>query len=68
MTWKPTEDTNHLTQKPLDPGSTPGAAMLDGSFILATSAVHIITMKVPTGLLGLTQVKVILNSLIHTIR
>ena len=37
--------------------------MLDGSFILATSAIHLITV-VLSDLLGLTQVKVTLNSLI----
>ena len=47
-----------------DPGSILGAAMLDGSFILATSAIHLITV-VPACLLGLTQAKVALNSLIH---
>ena len=36
-----------------DLGSIPGAAMLDGSFILATSAIHLITV-VPACLLGLT--------------
>ena len=35
-----------------DPGSIPGAAMLDGSFIMATSAIHLITV-VPACLLGL---------------
>ena len=35
-----------------------------GSFILATSAIHLITV-VPACLLGLTQAKVALNSLIH---
>ena len=40
------------------------AAMLDRSFVLATSAIHIITM-VPACLSGLTEAKVTLNSLIH---
>ena len=39
-------------------------AMLDGSFFLATSAIHLITI-VPACLLGLTEVEVALNSLIH---
>ena len=34
------------------------------SFILTTSAIHLTTM-VPACLLGLTQAKVLLNSLIH---
>ena len=38
--------------------------MLDGSFILATSAIRLITV-VPARLLGLTLAKVTLNSLIH---
>ena len=38
----------------VDPGSIPGATMLDGSFILATSTIHLIT-KVPACLLGLTS-------------
>ena len=38
--------------------------MLDGSFILATSAIRLITM-VSDCLLGLTLAKVMLNSLIH---
>ena len=42
-----------LRQETLDSGSIPGAAMLDGSFILATSAVRLITV-VPACLLGLT--------------
>ena len=40
------------------------AGLLDGSFILATSALHLITV-VPACLLGLTLAKVMLNSLIH---
>ena len=47
-----------------DRGSIPGAALLDRSFILATSAIHLITM-VPARLLGLTQAKVALNSSMH---
>ena len=42
----------------------PGASTLDGSFILATSAIHLITM-VPACLFGLTKAKVVLDSLIH---
>ena len=42
-----------LGSEPLDPRSIPGAAMLDGSFILAASAIHLITV-VPACLLGLT--------------
>ena len=38
--------------------------MLDGSFILATSAIHLITV-VSACLLGLTKVKVTLNTFIH---
>ena len=38
--------------------------MLDGSFILATSAIRLITV-VPASLLGLTKAKMTLNSLIH---
>ena len=38
--------------------------MLDGSFILATSVIHLITV-VPACLLGFTKAKVMLNSLIH---
>ena len=38
--------------------------MLDGSFILATSAIRLITV-VPARLLGLTLAKVTLKSLIH---
>ena len=38
--------------------------MLDKSVILATSAIHIITV-VPVSLLGLTYSKVTLNSIIH---
>ena len=45
--------------------SIPSAAMLEGSFILATSAIHLITV-VPVCLLGLTQVKVTLNTLTST--
>ena len=48
----------------LDLGSIPGAAMLDRSFILATSAIHLIIV-VPACLLGLIYVKVTSNSLIH---
>ena len=36
--------------------------MMDGSFILATSAIHLITM-VPACLLGLTKAKVMLKTL-----
>ena len=42
-----------LDSKPLEPGSIPGAAKLDGSFILATSAIHLITVVLAC-LLGLT--------------
>ena len=45
-------------------GSIPCAAMSERSFILATSAIHLITM-VPACLLGLTKAKVMLSSLIH---
>ena len=38
------------------PGSMPGAAMLDGSFILGTSAIHLITV-VSASLLGLPRLK-----------
>ena len=48
----------------LDMGSIPSAAMLNGSFILATSAIHLITV-VHVCLLGLTKVKTMLNSLIQ---
>ena len=40
----------------------PGATMLDESFILATSAVYLITV-VPACLLGITWAKVTLNCL-----
>ena len=53
----------HLSEAPnlWTQGSIPGAAMLDGSFILATSAIHLITV-VSACLLGLTQAKVALNT------
>ena len=47
----------------MDPGSTPGAALLDGCYILATSAIHLIT-EAPACLLRLTYARVELNSLI----
>ena len=49
---------------PLDLGSIPCAAILNGSFILATSAIHLITV-VSGCLLDLTEAKVMLNFLIH---
>ena len=53
-----------LGSQPLNPASIPGAAVLEKSFILATSAIHLISV-VPACLLGLTQVNVMLDSLIH---
>ena len=51
--WGPNSEVSIVGSKPLDPGSIPSASMLDGSFILATSAIHLITV-VPAYLLGLT--------------
>ena len=47
--------------KPLDPGSIPGAVILNVSFILVTSSFHLTTM-VPACLVGVTKAKVTLNS------
>ena len=62
--WGLSSEVSGLSSKPQDPGSIPGAAILNRSFILATSATNLITV-VPACLLGLTLVKVTLNSLIH---
>ena len=62
--WGRCTGVSVLGSKCLDPGSVPRVAMLDKSFILATSAIHLIAM-VPACLLGLIQAKVMLNSLIH---
>ena len=46
-------DSIHPEAGPLGPRSIHGAAVLDGSFILTTSAIRLITVG-PASLLGLT--------------
>ena len=42
--WGRSPEVSNSGSYPLDPRSILGPAMLDGSFILATSAIHLITM------------------------